>query len=366
MAIAPADGQYKPAGAHRWIQDVSYLTLQGSHDADVSSFMGSRQWDHLRYTQPGPYFKAELWTYRANHGQFNTVWGRHDAGEPLSWMLNLKPLLSGEDQRRVSKTYIAAFLEATLHDNARYRPLFADWRVGRQWLPATLYISRYRDAAYQSLASFDEDADLTTTAPGGVIAGEKLSIWREGRIPWRQRDRDYNGVFLGWNRTKDPALPFYTITLPENAAAQWKLDKDSTLELSVAALDEDAPQPGKKKDGDKKEEKKDGKTKDKNKERESPDFSIEFTARDGQVAVVQASRYQPIPPPLKEKLTKIDFVDGQQYEKDWEPVFQTVRIPLAGLNVEPAQIQSVRLKFDRTAASVICLSSVGFGRMAGQ
>ena len=43
VAIAPADGQYKPAEQHRWIQDVSYLTLQSAHDADVCSFMGSRQ-----------------------------------------------------------------------------------------------------------------------------------------------------------------------------------------------------------------------------------------------------------------------------------------------------------------------------------
>jgi len=54
VAIAPADGQYKPAEQDRWISDVSYLTLQGAHDADVSSFLGSRQWDHVKFTQPGP------------------------------------------------------------------------------------------------------------------------------------------------------------------------------------------------------------------------------------------------------------------------------------------------------------------------
>ncbi|HVN04604.1 MAG TPA: hypothetical protein VMT86_09320, partial [Bryobacteraceae bacterium] len=95
VAIAPAEGQYKPAGRSRWIEDVSYLTLQGSHDADVSSFMGSQQWEHVRYSRPGPWFKAELYAYRANHGQFNTAWGRTDAGLPLSWLLNLKPLMTG-------------------------------------------------------------------------------------------------------------------------------------------------------------------------------------------------------------------------------------------------------------------------------
>jgi len=87
VAIAPAEGQYKPAGQYRRIQDVSYLTLQGSNDADLAEFMGSLQWEHVRYTRPGPWFKAEIYAYRANHGQFNTVWGRTDAGEPQSWFL---------------------------------------------------------------------------------------------------------------------------------------------------------------------------------------------------------------------------------------------------------------------------------------
>ncbi len=247
VAIAPADGQYKPAEQDRWISDVSYLTLQGAHDADVSSFLGSRQWDHVKYTQPGPWFKAEIYAYRANHGQFNTVWGRTDAGKPLSWILNLKPLMPGEEQRRISKTYISAFLEATLHERREYIPLFEDWRVGRAWLPDTLYVNRYQDASYVPLASFSEDADLTTTtAQGGSIAGENLSVWHEGRIPWRQGDRDYNGVFLGWNRAKGSPAAAYTLTLPAGAAAKWQVGAGSTIELSVAAMDEDAPLPGKK------------------------------------------------------------------------------------------------------------------------
>src|SRR5205807_5227393 len=82
--------------------------------------------------------------------------------------------------------------------------------------------------------------------PGGSIQGENLSVWHEGHIPWRQGDRDYNGVFLGWNRAKDAPAATYTLTLPTRAAAQWQLGESSTIELSVAALDEDAPLPGKK------------------------------------------------------------------------------------------------------------------------
>jgi len=361
VAIAPADGQYKPAGQHRWIEDVSYLTLQGAHDADVSSFMGSRQWDHVRYTRPGPWFKAEIYAYRANHGQFNTSWGRTDVGLPLSWLLNLKPLLPGEEQRRISKTYIAAFLEATLHDRREYVPLFQDWRAGRQWLPDTLYVNRYQDASYLPLASFEEDADLTTaTVPGGVVAGDNLSIWREGRIPWRRNDRDYNGVFLGWNRAAGAPVADYSISLPDGTADGWGLGPASTLEISVAAMDEDAPLPGKKKDEGKKKQEKPPK------ERESPDFTIELETSDGATVRAPASLFAAIPPPLKEQLTKLHILDSEAYEKDWEPVFQTVRAPLAafqgGGRFDARMLRTVRLKFDRTARSVICISGVGFER----
>jgi dienelactone hydrolase len=359
VAIAPPDGQYKPAGQHRWIENVNYLTLQGAHDADVSSFMGSRQWEHVRYTQPGPWFKAEIYAYRANHGQFNTVWGRTDWDQPMSWFLNLKPLMPGEEQRRISKTYISAFLEAALHNRREYIPLFQDWRAGRQWLPDTLYVNRYQDASYVPLASFEEDADLTTaTAPGARIAGDNLSIWREGRIPWRQGDRDYNGVFLGWNRAKGAPAATYTITLPEGAAAKWGLGSTSALELSVAALDEDAPLPGKKKDEGKKPEKS-------NRDRESPDFTIELANSYGVTVTAPVSLFAAVPPPLKERFTKLSIMD-RPYEKDWEPVLQTVRAPLAAFlgdgQFNARDLRMVRLKFDRTARSVICISGVGFER----
>src|SRR5258705_10700560 len=148
VAIAPADGQYKPAGQHRWLEDVSCLTRQGAHDADVSSFRGSRQWDHVRYARFGPWFKGEIYAYRANHGQFNTVWGRTDTERPLSWLLNLKPLMPGEEQRRISKTYIAAFLEATLRDRREYLPLFQDWRGPPRWSAGPLGGERHHGAAY--------------------------------------------------------------------------------------------------------------------------------------------------------------------------------------------------------------------------
>lgn len=377
VAIAPVDGQYKPAGQYRWIEDVSYLTLQGAHDMDVSTFHGSRQADHVRYTQPGPWFAAEIYAYRANHGQFNTVWGNDDAGKPLGWLLNLKPLMPGDDQRRISKTYISAFLEATLKDHREYVPLFQDWRVARDWLPDTIFFNRYRDASYVPLATFNEDADLTTTTvPGGHIEGENFSVWNEGTIPWRDGDRGYNGVFLGWNRAKEAPPAIYTLMLPAGAAANWHLSNKSTIELSIAPLDEDVSLPGKKKDDDKDkkkaEEKKKEEDKSKKKERESPDFTIELLTSDGVMVSAPVSRFMAIPPPFKEKLAKLEILNDAAYNQDWEAVFQSVRAPFSSFEMickdkcpafDPAKLSVVRLRFDRTPMYKICISSIGFGKL---
>ena len=358
VAIAPSDRQYDPAGQPRWIEDVSYLTLQGAHDADLSSFAGSRQADRVRFTGPGPSFTAEIWAYRANHGQFNTAWGRADFPPPLGWFLNVASLMPGDEQRRISKTYIAAFLETTLNGQRQYLPLFKDWRTGRHWLPETIYVNRYRDASYVPLATFQEDANLSsTTAKGGTITGENLTLWREGRIPTRRGDRNSNGLFLGWRRLQGRTPPVYTISLPRDSAQVWHLNNQSTVELSIAVLDQDAPFPS-------------GAARERQRaasHREAPDFTIELIASDGRAVEAPVQRFADIPPPLKETFTKFDFVEGDRYGRDWEPVFQTIRAPLAaftatgGPTFDPQKLVAIRLKFDRTATSVVCISGIGFG-----
>jgi dienelactone hydrolase len=353
VAIAPADGQYKPAGQWRSLQDVSYFVIQGGWDADVSSFVGSRQFDRVSFTKPGPWLKSELWIYRANHGQFNTSWGRFDTGYgPLSWFLNVKPLLSGEDQRRVAKIYISAFLEATLHDRREYVAVFRDYRCIREWLPDTVYVGRYEDATDRSIAGFNEDPDVTTTTmPGGRIRAQGFTLWREGRIPFRDGDRGYNGVFLGWKRKKGSAAPIYEVTLPESGLA---LNDRAVLRISVAAVDEDPPDPDQKANEEKKD--KDQPKKD----RDAPDFSVELQSADGAVASQSMTRFDSIPPPMNVRFTKLEQMDSSAYKKATEPVFQTIAIPVSAFPaVAPAKLHVIRFRFDRTPASVIIISGIG-------
>src|ERR1700722_1591983 len=350
IAIAPVDGQYKPAGEYRIIKDVSYFTIQGANDSDVSSFNGSRQWDHVHYSGAGHFFKAELYIYGANHGQFNTRWGRSDVGHMLGWFLNQKPLLDPKDQRQIAKTYISAFLETTLRGNRDYLSMFRDYRAARDWLPKTYYMSRYQDSSYRAIENFSEDPDLsTTTIPGGHISSSNLSIWKEGRIPYRKGDRGDNGVFLGWNRAENAPVPAYIISLPDG------FTPPPVLTLSLAVTDQKAPLPGQHNNDDKK--------KDKDKDEkiaEMTDFDIELEAG-GATAALPLSRFGALLPPFKVRFTKLQFMDNFAYEKSSEPVFQTFELPLAAFpNLDPSQLHTIRLKFDRTPMRVIILSQVGF------
>ena len=352
IAIAPADGQYKPAGMPRKVRDVSYLTVQGSHDFDVSSFDGSKQFQRTTFSEGSTAFKAYLYIYRANHGQFNTVWGRYDWSPPGVWLMNLKPLLSGEEQRKIGMVYFSAFMEATLKGRTEYVPLFEDPRRGARWLPATLYLSRYGDASFRPVATFDEDYDVTsTTMPGGAIHGDNLALWREQRVGFRRGERDDNGVYLGWRKDEKAS---YTIDLP----ADVKLDPGNVLEFALSDAGEDPPKKesadGKKSDDKKKEDKKDEK-----KDKEAIDFTVELIAKDGTAQRVALSQMGPIYPPFKAKHIKVKIPGFDPYGKDSEPVLQRYSIALK----EPVPtLQKIRLVFDKTPEGVVIIDDVGFSR----
>ena len=141
ISIAPVDGQYLPTGRKVVVEDVSYLTFHGSHDGDVTSFHGLRIYDRLKFNKSDLFnFKSAIYVYRANHGQWNTVWGSHDGGPRSGRSLDLRGLIDAEDQRRFSEIYVSAFLDVVLKGDKQYLPIFRDHRVIGGWLPSTMYI----------------------------------------------------------------------------------------------------------------------------------------------------------------------------------------------------------------------------------
>jgi dienelactone hydrolase len=239
VAIAPVDAQYKPAGQFTPVENVNYLVIHGSHDGDVSSFTGLRQWQRVKFTDGKPWFKSAWYVYRANHGQWNTVWGRGDDGPRSGKYLDLRGLLSPEEQRQFGKVVIGAFLEATLHNKREYLPMFRDHRVAGGWLPKTMYITRFQENGYKALANFEEDVDVTTgSIPGVTLSGDSLATWKENalNLRWLNTPMNDNAVSLGWNRhiagddtTKLGQPGSYTITLSDSLTRALHLDAQSSV-----------------------------------------------------------------------------------------------------------------------------------------
>jgi hypothetical protein len=345
VAFAPAEGMYQPAGQDIVLENVNYFVLHGAHDMDVFTFQGLRQYERVRWDDGGQGFKAALYIYGANHGQFNTVWGRKDLFEPVMRVFNLQQLMPGEAQRQVAKVAIGAFLEATLQGRSGYQALFQDLRRGRAWLPDTIYLHQYQDSATQMVSTYEEDVDLaSTTLDGGSIRGEHLALWREQPVRAKWEDLGDQAVYLGWD-ARSAGTASYAIQIPERSLA---LTEGSVLVFAMA----DADLPPQREDG---QVQGDG-------AQRPVDLTVEVMDRAGEVARLPLSHFASLQPQLEGQLGKAGFMSPFPTS---EAVLQHFRFPLrdfgkANAAFDPARLVRVRLVFDRTEAGVIVLDDIGF------
>ncbi|HVT40048.1 MAG TPA: hypothetical protein VHE78_13460 [Gemmatimonadaceae bacterium] len=387
VAIAPVDGQYKAASQYTPLENVNYLVIHGSHDGDVTNFNGLRQYERLRFTDGKPWFKSAMFMYRANHGQWNTVWGNKDNGPRSGRFLDLRALIEPEAQRQFAKVVISAFLEATLHGKREYLPLFRDHRTAGAWLPKTMYTTRFGESGYHPLAEYDEDIDLTTgTTHGVVLAGDSLATWKENVLPFRGRggeDQKHNAVWLGWNNhiagtdtTKLGKPASYSITLPDSVLSAWRVSEQGAVYLSVAATN-DKPAPRAvardttKKDSTKADsaKKKAAPPKPPPKKKEVPDstpleLSVELIDAAGNTAKLPLSRYGVLRRPLDTRVYRRAGRDTQRFATIFELIPQTFVLPLADFArsappFAPERLRTIRLVFDRSVAGTVVVTDIG-------
>jgi len=376
-AIAPSDGQYKPAGRPTPLENVNYLTLQGAHDSDVAVFVGIRQYNRVKFTDGRAWFKAAVYSYRSNHGQFNTTWGDNDWGRPAGWMVNRKPLLDGEEQRKLGKVTIAAFLECALHGETGYLPFFRDTRRGIDWLPDDIFINRFEDSSFSLLAGYDDDVDVTTGSRAGVeIGGKNLTVWREEDLSFRSGGTKKNTVaYIGWGKPEaeeigeEPAV--YTLKLPPDFGAIQELTPDSRLVFTLAEADEDPPEPeeeAEKNLGNKNTYKKeDDKGKAEKNEEDTPiEFSVELIDGSGTAIRRPIMDFMPVPPIIRSRFSKLPG-EKRLWKNDYEPTMQTFELPLHEFledapGFDPRELQEIRFVFDRTPKGVVILDNIGLGQ----
>lgn len=376
VAIAPSDGQYQPASTRTPLTDISYLALQGSHDADVSSYQGMRQFHRISFSDDFDGFKAGVYIWEANHGQFNSVWGRTDFPRPAINFYNLGQLMSEEDQQTISKTYISAFLDATLRDETALQNMFRDHRYARHWLPETIYINQFEQSGTDHICTFMEDIDLSTGTIGrSIIHTSDLSIWREQTLFLNWGNYDTRALFLGWNITAcDTLLPAYHISFPSE---KINTGKQSVLTFSLAQSTMRADPPGKdnveNNHGEPPDESvppnhteaaiqaEDGDIADQESE-EFIDFSIRLADDNGSVLEFPLSHFSPLQPPLKRNFTKLPFMQRQAVS---ETILQTYTFPLAQFaennpEFDFEHINCISFIFNISPEGVVVVNDIGF------
>jgi dienelactone hydrolase len=333
VAIAPSDGQYTSPPV---LKGVDLLELSGGHDADARGWMGLRQYARAVVADDG--VKAAFFAYRANHGQFNSVWGRSDFGRLGGALLNLAPLLDPADQQDVAKTAIGAFLEASLHGQRDYLGLFQRPMVGREWLPDDIFLVRSRDGAFEALTAGDPAQPIE-----GVTASfDGFAVHRSRAIPMRALfpDQTARGLELRWDAG--------------DGVAAWGLEGLSAvtapggpgeLHLSIANGSPAASDSG------------------------ILDPLVELTTTDGITVSLPLSRWGALPPPLVTALVKNDFLDSiagssVAVQSPYEIVLQTYALPLSDFvardpRFRPDHLDGLRLLFDRGAGGGAWIAEVG-------
>mgnify|MGYP000104823694 CR=1 FL=1 len=346
VSIAPTDKRYM---RRIRLENINYFSLQGSYDSDEASFFGFRQYQRIKFTDSVFNFKSGLYVHRANHGQFNSVWGRIDGGPPNSWLLNIKPLIANDEQQQIAKVYVSAFAEAVLHNNLQYIDLFKNAAAAADWLPNVALLNTYSDSKVQSIANFEEDIELTSGSTKNVtLLGEGLKIWREETLKFRDEDtQGNNAVILGWDNSQDSSkqLPRYRFSFLK------AMDMNSISDLFISLAAGNTAELDKEKSEGKKTEPK-----------EIPvNFTIQLEDSLGQQARIELNAIKRLVPRLKIQFDKLDLLQDN-YGSLWEPAFETVEIPLAGVeNASSAlkNIKHIHFIFDSTPRGIIIVDDIG-------
>ena len=344
IAIAPTDKRYD---RRIKLQDINYLTLQGSYDSDEASFFGFRQYQRIAFNDSAFHFKAGLYLHKANHGQFNSVWGRYDGGAPGKYLLNVAPMMSLADQQQIAKVYIGAFAESVLHGKKEYNAIFMNAACAKDWLPAQILLNTYKDSRTKSLVTYEEDIDVTTGAlPGMTIAGENLKVWRETTLKYRDKDTQANNAaILGWENdsTTGPAAYRISFNAPiavdSSSSLLFSMAQGDINELKLADKESHAPADGPR----------------------ELNFQVQLTDSLGNDAVVDISDIKKPTPRLEVQYLKLKGPNQEGYGEVWEPTLETFELPLSRFKNPKARlghIKSININFNGTENGVLILDEI--------
>lgn len=176
VAIAPTVNQYKPAGKEVALEDVNYLSIHGTHDADVVGFNGMKTYNNTKVKNDN--LKVAMYIGYANHGNFNSLWGM-DSDPPKSYFFNRSALLKAEEQEEITALIISEFLKTSFFKTGDSEFLKNPEKYEEVQTPIW---SRYQTGSFELIEDFENTYDLTKFKYGKVrfdgvkVGGEKYSI----------------------------------------------------------------------------------------------------------------------------------------------------------------------------------------------
>jgi len=179
VAIAPCVDQYRPASYSVRISDVNYLLIHGSNDQDVSLMMGEKQYNNVTFTKDSDehFLKSEVYILGANHGQFNSLWGRYDMMGATNGYLNTNHFLDEAEQKLIAKAYIRSFLDTTLCEDPKFASLLKEVDGYEDYLPDTVYVTGYEDSNFESICSFDGSTNIKDFESGASVNVTDSDTW---------------------------------------------------------------------------------------------------------------------------------------------------------------------------------------------
>ncbi|GAB3650135.1 alpha/beta hydrolase [Glycomyces tarimensis] len=309
LALAPSDGQYLPEGDPIRLEDVNYLVIQGSHDADVTSFAGLNQYERVSFSGDGEFLKAALYVGHANHGHFNSRWGSRDVGNGIPKLfIDTETLIAPEDQRRVAEVYASSFLRATLAEDSSDMGVLRNYRTASAFLPETEYVNQFTDSA---------TTEAATVAESGFASSETIAL------PLRSGPGEDSVRSLEWESGGEE--PTLTVEAPFDASANLVFDAVAMTEGTELA---DA-------------------------------VSVRLTDRSGASAELPLIEFMPLKHRIPGQYLKAEWMHGAALT---EPVLQTYTVPLDAFesaDADLADLEAVSLVFDGSRSGAVLIDDFG-------
>lgn len=338
IAIAPTVDQYQPVDHEVVLRDVNYLLLQGANDQDVTTNMGGTQYSHVIFSEDGQtdttYIKSALYIAGANHGQFNTLWGKYDSPPPIAAFLNTESFLSQKKQQEILKIFAKVFLDQTLLGGSDYADLLCNEAKYAKNLPDTLYIQQYQTSDQQILCDYEEDSDLTTATDQNIrLQAKNVGSWTEEMARYAQEqggERMNYVLHLRWKNRDDAG---YLLTAKEPLdltgcgisldLCNWKEPKEDVWEDAVAGV------------------------------------KISLTDIHGNTAYADSYDTAMVYPALPVRLSKLQYLTG---DYDYKHEYQTIRIDSGQFTTEDdfdyTRVRKICISFADDSSGNICMDNV--------